>query len=332
MKHTITVFKGDGIGPEITDAVLAILDAAGADLAYEIFSVGEAEYEAHGALIPEEAFASFEATRVLLKSPITTPVGKCFRSLNVMMRKKYDLYANIRPAKSNHAIKTPFQNVDIVMFRENTEDLYAGVEEMVDADTAHSIKIITRKCSQRIIKDAFEYAVRQGRKKVTCVHKANIMKLSDGLFRDVFYEVSKEYPQIEAEDKIVDNVAMQLVMRPQQFDVIVTENLYGDILSDLTSGLIGGLGLLPSSNLGCGYVMFEAVHGSAPDIAGKGIANPTAFLWSACMMLDHIGKSDCAAKIRQAVDQVLAEGTALTPDLGGTATTAEYQKAIVNRL
>ena len=186
---------------------------------------------------------------MLLKSPITTPVGKGFRSLNVMMRKKYDLYANIRPAKSNHAIKTPFQNVDIVMFRENTEDLYAGVEEMVDADTAHSIKIITRKCSQRIIKDAFEYAVRQGRKKVTCVHKANIMKLSDGLFRDVFYEVSKEYPQIEAEDKIVDNVAMQLVMRPQQFDVIVTENLYGDILSDLTSGLIGGLGLLPSSNV-----------------------------------------------------------------------------------
>lgn len=332
MSNTITVFKGDGIGPEITDAVLAILDEAGADLTYEIFSVGEAEYEAHGALIPEEAFASFEKNRVLLKSPITTPVGKGFRSLNVMMRKKYDLYANIRPAKSNSAIKTPFEHVDIVMFRENTEDLYAGVEEMIDKDTAHSIKIITKKCSQRIIKDAFEYAVRQGRKKVTCVHKANIMKLSDGLFRDVFYEVSREYPQIEAEDKIVDNVAMQLVMKPQQFDVIVTENLYGDILSDLTSGLIGGLGLLPSSNLGCGYAMFEAVHGSAPDIAGKGIANPTAFLWSACMMLEHMGKSSCAAKIRKAVDQVLAEGMVLTPDLGGTATTAEYQKAIIERL
>ena len=227
MSDKITVFKGDGIGPEITDAVLAILDAAGAGLEYEIFNVGEAEYEAHGALIPEEAFASFERNKVLLKSPITTPVGKGFRSLNVMMRKKYDLYANIRPAKSNKAVKTAFDNVDIVMFRENTEDLYAGVEEMIDKDTAHSIKIITRKCSERIVRDAFEYAVRQGRKKVTCVHKANIMKLSDGLFRDVFYEVSREYPQIEAEDKIVDNVAMQLVMRPQQFDVVVTENLYG---------------------------------------------------------------------------------------------------------
>ena len=210
MSDTITVFKGDGIGPEITDAVLKILDAAGAGLTYEIFSVGEAEYEAHGELIPAEGFASFDKNKVLLKSPITTPVGKGFRSLNVMMRKKYDLYANIRPARSNSAVKTPFDNVDIVMFRENTEDLYAGVEEMVDPDTAHSIKIITRRCSERIIRDAFEYAVRQGRGKVTCVHKANIMKLSDGLFRDVFYEVSKEYPGIEAEDKIVDNVAMQL--------------------------------------------------------------------------------------------------------------------------
>lgn len=332
MNTTITVFKGDGIGPEITDAVLAILDAAGAGLSYEIYNVGEAEYEAHGALIPDEAFASFEKNRVLLKSPITTPVGKGFRSLNVMMRKKYDLYANIRPARSNAAVKTPFENVDIVMFRENTEDLYAGVEEMIDQDTAHSIKIITRKCSERIIRDAFEYAVKQGRKKVTCVHKANIMKLSDGLFRDVFYEVSKDYPQIEAEDKIVDNVAMQMVMRPQQFDVVVTENLYGDILSDLTSGLIGGLGLLPSSNLGNGYAMFEAVHGSAPDIAGKGIANPTAFLWSACMMLEYMGKQEVAGKIRKAVDEVLAEGTVMTPDLGGNATTIEYQNAIIAKL
>ena len=202
----------------------------------------------------------------------------------------------------------------------------------MEPDTAHSIKIITRRCSERIIRDAFEYAVRQGRGKVTCVHKANIMKLSDGLFRDVFYEVSKEYPGIEAEDKIVDNVAMQLVMKPQQFDVMVTENLYGDILSDLTSGLIGGLGLLPSSNLGCGYAMFEAVHGSAPDIAGKGIANPTAFLWSACMMLEHMGRTDCAANIRRAVDQVLTEGKVKTPDLGGTATTTQYQEAIIRRL
>ncbi|MDO4266729.1 MAG: isocitrate/isopropylmalate dehydrogenase family protein [Eubacteriales bacterium] len=328
----ITVFKGDGIGPEITDCVLRILDAAGAGLSYEIFNVGEAEYEAHGALIPDEAFASYEKNKVLLKSPITTPVGKGFRSLNVMMRKKYDLYANVRPAKSNAAVKTPFENVDIVMFRENTEDLYAGVEEMISPDEAHSIKIITRKCSERIVRAAFDYAVKQGRKKVTCVHKANIMKLSDGMFREVFYEVAKEYETIEAEDKIVDNVAMQMVMRPQQFDVIVTENLYGDILSDLTSGLIGGLGLLPSSNIGDGYAMFEAVHGSAPDIAGKGIANPTAFLWSACMMLEYLGKTEAAAKIRRAVDEVLMEGRVRTPDLGGTATTAEYEAEIIARL
>lgn len=332
MSERITVFKGDGIGPEITDAVLQILDAAGAGLKYEIYNVGEAEYEANGALIPDAAFASFETTRVLLKSPITTPVGKGFRSLNVMMRKKYDLYANIRPAKSNAAVKTPFENVDIVIFRENTEDLYAGVEEIVDKDTAHSIKIITRKCSERIIRDAFDYAMRYGRRKVTCVHKANIMKLSDGMFRDIFYEISRKYLQIEAEDKIVDNVAMQMVMRPQQFDVMVMPNLYGDILSDLASGLIGGLGLLPSSNLGSGYAMFEAVHGSAPDIAGKGIANPTAFLWSACMMLEYMGKMDCAARIRKAVDQVLGEGSAITPDIGGSAGTADYTAAVISRL
>lgn len=332
MNDTITVLKGDGIGPEITDAVLSVLDAAGAGLNYEIFSVGAAEYEAHGALIPDEAFASFEKNKILLKSPITTPVGTGFRSLNVMMRKKYDLYANIRPAKSNPAVKTPFPNVDLVIFRENTEDLYAGVEEMIDENTAHSIKIITRACSERIIRDAFTYAVRQNRKKVTCIHKANIMKLSDGMFRDIFYEISKEFPQIEADDKIVDNAAMQLVMKPEQFDVMVMPNLYGDILSDLSSGLIGGLGLLPSSNLGCGYAMFEAVHGSAPDIAGKGIANPTAFLWSACMMLDHMGKQEVSLRIRKAVDEVLMEGTAITPDLGGSGTTADYVHAIIQRL
>lgn len=329
---TITVFKGDGIGPEITDAVLEILKAAKAPLDYEIFRVGEAEYEENGALIPEKAFASFERNKILLKSPITTPVGKGFRSLNVTLREKYDLYANIRPAKSNAAVVTPFKDVDIVTFRENTEDLYVGVEEQIDAGTVHATKIITRRASTRIIADAFAYARAQGRKKVTCVHKANILKKSDGLFLSVFREVAENYPDIEADDKIVDNVCMQLVMRPQQFDIMVMPNLYGDIVSDLTSGLIGGLGLLPSSNLGCGYAMFEAVHGSAPDIAGKGIANPTAFLWSACMMLEHMGRTDCAAKIRRAVDQVLAEGKVMTPDLGGTAGTAEYRDAIIGRL
>lgn len=329
---TITVFKGDGIGPEITDCVLDILKAAGADLEYEIFSVGEQEYLDHGALIPDDAFASFEKHKVLLKSPITTPVGKGFRSLNVTLREKYDLYANIRPAKSNTAVKTAFENVDIITFRENTEDLYVGVEEKIDENTVHAIKIITRKASERIIRDAFEYAVKHGRKKVTCVHKANILKMSDGLFLDIFKEIAPSYPDIEADDKIVDNVCMQLVMRPQQFDIMVMPNLYGDIVSDLTSGLIGGLGLLPSSNLGSDYSMFEAVHGSAPDIAGKHIANPTAFLWSACMMLEHLGQEACGKKIRDAVDKVLLEGKVLTPDLHGSSKTEEYRDAIIAAL
>lgn len=331
-KNTITVFKGDGIGPEITDAVLEILEKAGANLAYEIFNVGEAEYERNGALIPEAGLASFEKMHVLLKSPITTPVGKGFRSLNVTLRTKYDLYANIRPAKSNEAVRTPFPHVDLITFRENTEDLYVGVEEEIDENTMHATKIITREKSERICRAAFRYAEAHGRKKVTCVHKANIMKLSDGLFRSVFYEVAKEFPAIEADDKMVDAVCMMLVMHPENFDIMVMPNLYGDIVSDLTSGLIGGLGLLPSSNIGDRLAMFEAVHGSAPDIAGKGIANPTAFLWSACMMLEHLGDNETAARIRRAVDKTLKEAKSLTPDLGGTATTHEYTKAIVEKL
>lgn len=332
MKKMITVFKGDGIGPEITDCVLEILESAGAGLDYEIYNVGEAEWKRNGALIPDEAYASFERNRVLLKSPITTPIGHGFRSLNVTLRNKYDLYANIRPAKSNIAVKTPFSDVDMVIFRENTEDLYVGVEEKIDEDTVHAKKIITRKASTRIIRDAFEYAKNHGRKKVTCVHKANILKMSDGLFLDIFEQIAKEYPEIEHNDKIIDNTCMQMVMNPNQFDVIVTPNLYGDLLSDLASGLIGGLGLLPSSNLGTDYAMFEAVHGSAPDIAGKNIANPTALLWSACMMLEYLGQKECAGKIRRAVDEVLADGTCLTPDLHGTATTEEYRDAIIRKI
>lgn len=332
MKKTITVFKGDGIGPEITDCVLDILEAAGAELDYEIYNVGEAEWKKNGALIPDEAYASFDRNKVLLKSPITTPIGHGFRSLNVTLRNKYDLYANIRPAKSNIAVKTPFSDVDMVIFRENTEDLYVGVEEKIDENTVHAKKIITRKASTRIIRDAFEYAKNHGRKKVTCVHKANILKMSDGLFLSIFEEIAKEYPDIQHDDKIIDNTCMQMVMNPNQFDVIVTPNLYGDLLSDLASGLIGGLGLLPSSNLGTDYAMFEAVHGSAPDIAGKHIANPTALLWSACMMLEYLGQKECAAKIRKAVDEVLKEGTCLTPDLHGTATTEEYRDAIIKKM
>lgn len=326
---TITVFKGDGIGPEITDTVIAILQAAKAPLNYEFFNVGAAEYERNGALIPKEAFTSFERTHVLLKSPITTPIGKGFRSLNVTLRNKYDLYANIRPAKSNDAVPTPFSHIDLVTFRENTEDLYVGVEYKINADTIHAIKIITRQASERIIRAAFEYAVAHGRKRVTCVHKANILKMSDGLFLSIFKEIAREYPQIESDDKIVDNTCMQLVMHPENFDIMVTPNLYGDIISDLTSGLIGGLGLLPSMNIGKDYAMFEAVHGSAPDIAGKHIANPTALLWSACMLLEYLGETQTAFAIRSAVDAVLAEKKYLTPDLGGTATTEQYRNAVI---
>lgn len=329
---TITVFKGDGIGPEITDAVLTILQAAKAPLAYEIFQVGIPLYESCGELISEEAFASFEKNKVLLKSPITTPIGSGFRSINVLLRKKYDLYANVRPAKSNPAIITPFADVDIVTFRENTEDLYVGVEEQIDADTVHATKIITRNASERIIRAAFAYARANHRKRVTCVHKANILKMSDGLFLSCFNKIAKEYPDIVSDDRIVDNMCMQLVQYPQAYDVLVMPNLYGDILSDLTSGLIGGLGLMPSANLGSEYAMFEAVHGSAPDIADKGIANPTAFLWSACMMLDHLNEQAVANNIRQAVDQVLFHKEWLTPDLGGQATTKQFTQAIINML
>ena len=278
----------------------------------------------------ERGVCFLRAHKVLLKSPITTPVGKGFRSLNVTLRGKYDLYANIRPVKSNDAVKTPFKNVDIVIFRENTEGLYVGKEEQIDENTVHAIKIVTKKASERIIRDAFEYAKKNGRKKVTCVHKANILKMSDGMFLAIFREVAKRLPEIEADDKI-DNTCTPVANR-NQFDVMVMQNLYGDILSDLCSGLIGGLGLVPSSNIGADYAMFEAVHGSSPDIAGKHLANPTAFLWSACMMLEYLGENETASRIRKAVDEVLAEGKHLTRDLHGEASTEEYVDAVIARL
>ncbi|SFR67670.1 isocitrate/isopropylmalate dehydrogenase family protein [[Clostridium] aminophilum] len=331
-KHTVTVFRGDGIGPELVEAAMKVLDCAGAPLSYEVFDVGEAEYERNGKLIPDEALASFERTRVMLKSPITTPVGKGFRSLNVTLRGKYNLYANIRPVKTIPAIDTPFKNVDIVIFRENTEGLYAGVEDVISEDEVHALKIVTRPACENIIRAAFDYAVKNGRKKVTCVHKANIIKRADGMFLSIFRDIAKEYPDIEADDKIIDNTCMQLVMRPEQFDIMVMQNLYGDILSDLCSGLVGGLGVVPSSNVGADHAMFEAVHGSAPDIAGQRIANPTAFLWSACLMLDHLGEKDCADRIRKAIDQVLNEGKHLTRDLHGNAGMDEFVDAICEKL
>ncbi|MDT3843526.1 MAG: isocitrate/isopropylmalate dehydrogenase family protein [Bacillota bacterium] len=331
-KHTVTVFRGDGIGPELVEAAMKVLDCAGAPLSYEVFDVGEAEYERNGKLIPDEALASFERNHVMLKSPITTPVGKGFRSLNVTLRGKYNLYANIRPVKTIPAIDTPFKNVDIVIFRENTEGLYAGVEDVISEDEVHALKIVTRPACENIIRAAFEYAVKNGRKKVTCVHKANIIKRADGMFLSIFRDIAKEYPDIEADDKIIDNTCMQLVMRPEQFDIMVMQNLYGDILSDLCSGLVGGLGVVPSSNVGADHAMFEAVHGSAPDIAGQRIANPTAFIWSACLMLDHLGEKDCADRIRKAIDQVLNEGKHLTRDLHGNAGMDEFVDAICEKL
>ncbi|MCI9583155.1 MAG: isocitrate/isopropylmalate dehydrogenase family protein [Clostridium sp.] len=332
MNKIITVFRGDGIGPELAESALRILKAAHAPLTYEIFDVGEGEWKRNGALIPDAAFASFEKTRVLLKAPITTPVGGGFRSLNVTLRGKYDLYANIRPVKSSTAVKTPFHDVDIVIFRENTEGLYVGKEEQIDENTVHAVKIVTRKASERIIRDAFEYARLHGRKKVTCVHKANILKRSDGMFLEIFREIARGYADIQADDKIIDNTCMQLVMNPSQFDIMVMQNLYGDLISDLCSGLIGGLGLVPSGNIGKEYAMFEAVHGSAPDIAGKHLANPTAFVWSACMMLEYLEEFECAGKIRRAVDRVLAKGEHLTRDLRGAASTEEYVEAVTAEL
>ena len=314
MSHKITVFRGDGIGPELVDNVLKILKAVDAPLEYEIFNVGEDEWKRNGALIPEEAYASFERTKVLLKSPITTPVGKGFRSLNVTLRGQYDLYANIRPVKSNAAVKTPFENVDIVIFRENTEGLYVGVEEQVNPDTVHAIKIVTRQASERIIRDAFEYAKKNGRKKVTCIHKANILKMSDGLFLSIFHEIAKEYPQIEFTDSIVDAMCMRLVMHPEEYDVLVCPNLYGDIVSDLCAGLVGGLGLTPSANIGKDGAIFEPIHGSAPDIAGQHKINPTACILSASLMLAHLGEAKAAAAIEKAVTDVISEGKTLTQD------------------
>ena len=329
-KTDIVLLPGDGIGPEIVDAVTEILDAAGADLNYHKYEIGAAEYERNGKLIPDETIDAINKYKIALKGPVTTPIGKGFKSVNVQLRLKFDLYINLRPAYSIANI-SKFQNVDIVTVRENTEDLYIGEEHAID-DGFEAIKRITVKASDRIIRFAFEYAKQNGRKKVTCVHKANILKQSDGLFLARFNEIAKEYPDITPDTKIVDNMCMQLVINPSQFDVIVAPNLYGDILSDLIAGLVGGLGLVPGANLGKEVAIFEAVHGSAPDIAGKGIANPIALLEAAVMMLNHIGKKDIADKITNAILKTLTNGESLTKDLGGNANTKELTKAIINNL
>ncbi len=324
----ITLIRGDGIGPEVTDSARKVLNALTDDLSFTVVDAGTSMLEKYGVLVPEAVFESIEATRLVLKGPIMTPIGEGFRSINVMLRKKYDLYSNIRPILSIPGVKSRYEAVDLVIFRENTEDLYAGVETIIDADTRHAIKVITRGGSSRIIQAAFDYARQNGRKKVTLVHKANIMKETDGLFLNVGQELSGNYPDIAFDTFIVDNMCMQLVMNPNQFDVIVTMNLYGDILSDLCAGLVGGLGVVPSANIGNGCAMFEAVHGSAPDIAGKNIANPTAMLLSCAMMLDYIDKKIEADRLRKAIVSVLENVENHTADIGGTCTTTGFTEAI----
>src|ERR671917_842686 len=329
MKHTITLIPGDGIGPEVSAAVVRIIEASGVEVQWETHYAGAQALEKFGHTLPEELLESIKRNKVALKGPITTPVGKGFTSVNVGLRKALDLYANLRPVRALPNVPARYPELDLVVVRENTEDLYAGIEHVVVPGVVESIKIITEKASTRIARYAFEYARREGRRKVTAVHKANIMKLSDGLFLECFRNVSKDYPEIEAEDKIVDNACMQLVMRPEQFDVMLLENLYGDIVSDLCAGLIGGLGLVPGANIGELGAVFEAVHGSAPDIAGQGIANPTALLQSGILMLRHLGEREAAQRAEQAMLKVFRDGQVRTRDIGGTARTAEFADAII---
>lgn len=332
MKHNITLIPGDGIGPEIIAATVRVIEATGVDIEWETQILGAQAQEKYGTTLPESTIESIKRNKVALKGPQMTPVGKGFTSVNVGLRKALDLYANVRPIKALPNVPCRYPELDLVVMRENTEDLYAGLEHVVVPGVVESLKIITEKASTRIARYAFEFARSNGRKKVTAVHKANIMKLSDGLFLECFYNVAKDFPEIESDDKIIDNCCMQLVMRPEQFDVLVLENLYGDIVSDLCAGLIGGLGLAPGANIGEQGAVFEAVHGSAPDIAGQGIANPTAVLMSGIMMLRHIGENAAADKAEKAMLAVFAEGTVLTRDLGGTAKTNEFARAIVEKM
>lgn len=329
--HKITLINGDGIGPEITDSVVKIIDATGLKIDWDLQTAGADVIVSEGTPLPKRVLESIKKNKVALKAPVTTPIGKGFRSVNVQLRKELDLYANLRPCKNLPNIKTKFDNVDIVVVRENTEDLYAGIERQVDNDTAESIKIITRKASERISKFAFDYAVKNNRHEVCVVTKANIMKLSDGLFLECFRNISKDYPQIKTREILVDNLCMQLVQKPEQFDVLVLPNLYGDIVSDLCAGLIGGLGVAQGANIGLDCAVFEPVHGSAPDIKGQNKANPTALLLSAIEMLKYIGENDVAEHINKALFKTLADGI-FTLDIGGKVTNTEFTEAIIRNL
>ena len=331
MTRTVTLIPGDGIGPEVVEATLRVLDAAGVQLEWERRQAGLEAMEEHGTPLPEAVLDSIRRTRVALKGPVTTPVGKGFRSVNVQLRQSLGLYANLRPVVSLPDVPSRFSGVDLVIVRENTEGLYSGLEHEVVPGVVESLKIITAAASTRVARFAFEYARRHGRRRVTVAHKANIMKLADGLFLDCCRAVAAEYPDIRFDDRIIDNLCMQLVIRPEDYDVIVLENLYGDIVSDLAAGLVGGLGVTPGANIGDDAAVFEAVHGSAPDIAGQGLANPTALIQSAILMLEHLALDDAAARIHRALLAVFRSGVR-TRDLGGTASTDEFTSAVVTEV
>jgi isocitrate dehydrogenase (NAD+) len=334
--HNVTLIKGDGIGPSIMDAAVAVINASGAKINWIEAEAGMSAYEKTGTPLPDATMESIDQTRVAFKGPLTTMVGEGFRSINVELRKKYDLYANVRPAKSWPGVKTRFDDVDIVIVRENTQGLYVGLEHYLTPkkDIAESLAVVTKESSERIVEYAFKYAIDNGRKKVTVCHKANILKYTQGLFLNTAREVAKKYPQIEFDEKIIDAACMHMVMKPEQFDVVVTTNMFGDILSDLTAGLVGGLGLIPGANIGSDAALFEAVHGSAPDIAGKNIANPTAVMMAGVMMLNHLGEHDAATKMLNAIQKVVNEGVYVTPDLNPNSQcgTKEMGQAIVDAM
>ena len=334
MAHLITLIPGDGIGPEVADATVRAVDATGAVMEWERVNAGARALAEQGELIPDDVYASLEVTRVGLKGPTTTPIAGGHQSINVALRKKLGLYTNFRPVRMLPGLKTRYSDLalDLAIFRENTEDLYAGLEHEVVPGVVESLKIITQYASMRIANAAFQYARREGRKTVTAIHKANIMKLSDGLFLKCCRETASHFKEIQYQEMIVDNACMQLVMRPETFDLLVMPNLYGDIISDLTAGLVGGLGIVPGANLGDHHAIFEAVHGTAPDIAGKGLANPTALMQSAVLMLAHIGERDASVRLHNAIYAVYAEADHLTGDVGGKSSTTEFTDAIIRRL
>ncbi len=333
MPHRVTLIPGDGTGPELAEATRRVLDASGVSFEWEVQDAGEHVMAQDGTPLPDRVLESIRRNKVALKAPITTPVGEGFRSVNVTLRQTLGLYANLRPARSIKGLRTRYEDVDLVIVRENTEDLYAGIEHRVGRDAAESIKIITREASERIARFAFEYAVANDRHKVTAVHKANIMKLSDGLFLESCRTVAADYEgRIEFEDRIVDNMCMQLVQKPELYDVMVLPNLYGDIVSDLCAGLVGGLGVAPGANIGADAAVFEAVHGSAPKYAGMNKVNPTALMLSGVLMLRHLGEQAAAERVEDAMREVIAEGKHVTYDLGGNAGTSDFADAIIERL